>query len=102
MLTSTVTIYVKGISRTPTDICCVIDISGSMGNDASQKQGPEQDNLTVMDITKHAVMTVIHTLSSIDRISIVVFNHEARVLLPMTAMDATGQEAAKQASASFK
>jgi hypothetical protein len=45
-----------GTVRTPTDICMVIDTSGSMGGAAST--GPESDGLSLLDVVKHAVKTV--------------------------------------------
>lgn len=92
----------KGIGRTPSDICCVIDTSGSMGVNASVKGSQESDSLSVMDITKHAVMTVLNTLNEKDRLSIVLFSSNAELKLPLTYMDAAGQEEARKVVASIR
>ena len=44
--------------RAPVDICCVIDVSGSMGNTATIKNAngnTESNGLTILDIVKHGV-----------------------------------------------
>jgi Mg-chelatase subunit ChlD len=81
--------------REPVDICCVIDISGSMGSSASA-QGVEDAGLTVLDIVKHAVRTVFSCLNDTDRLSIVSYATKAAVELPLTLMDQAGKDAATQ------
>jgi Mg-chelatase subunit ChlD len=82
-------------TREPIDICCVIDISGSMGSSASA-QGVEDAGLTVLDIVKHAVRTVFSCLNDTDRLSIVSYSNNAAVELPLTLMDQTGKDSATQ------
>eukprot|EP01041_Mallomonas_annulata_P011876 gene11876-24886_t len=72
--------------RVPADICCVVDISGSMSADASNL-GTESGGLTILDIVKHAVTTIIKTLADNDRLALVTYSSNATVifgLLPMT------------------
>ena len=48
--------------KSPADICCVIDTSGSMEDYAKLKnaQGQEENQgLTILDVVKHAVKTII-------------------------------------------
>mmetsp|Transcript_49595 Transcript_49595/g.105537 ORF Transcript_49595/g.105537 Transcript_49595/m.105537 type:complete len:663 (+) Transcript_49595:80-2068(+) len=89
----------KGTKRTPSDICCIIDISGSMGDEAKiQGAGGahESHGLTLLDIAKHGVKTVMHTLGPEDRLSVVLFNHECEELFPLTPMDEAGVAMAEE------
>lgn len=71
-------------THSPVDVVCVIDTSGSMSSAAKikgdQSEGP---TLSLLDVTKHAMKTVIEVLGQDDRISIVEFNSKAAVLLPL-------------------
>ena len=75
--------------RAPADICCVVDVSSSMGELATCNGGEEvmEGGLTMLDVVKHAVRTVMHTLQAGDRMSLVTFSDEAGLdegLLPLT------------------
>ncbi|TLD27588.1 u-box domain-containing protein [Venturia nashicola] len=79
------------INHVPCDIVLVIDVSGSMGCDApvpttspSEREG---NGLSVLDLVKHAARTIIETLNENDRLGLVTFSTDARIvqkLLPMT------------------
>eukprot|EP00747_Dinoflagellata_sp_TGD_P162987 gnl/TRDRNA2_/TRDRNA2_181214_c0_seq1.p1 gnl/TRDRNA2_/TRDRNA2_181214_c0~~gnl/TRDRNA2_/TRDRNA2_181214_c0_seq1.p1 ORF type:complete len:754 (+),score=111.52 gnl/TRDRNA2_/TRDRNA2_181214_c0_seq1:41-2302(+) len=84
----------KGQKLQPVDICCVLDISGSMGTEANIQGSSgrrETHGLSLLDVAKHGVKTVGHTLGKEDRLSVVLFNQAATCLLPLTAMDKEGQ-----------
>ncbi len=74
----------------PCNLCLVIDISGSMGAEASIKneEGREQHTgLTILGLVKHAVRAIIKSMDDNDYLSVIVFSSKARVLqqmLPMT------------------
>ena len=78
--------------RPPRDVCCVVDISGSMSahssiqdrNDPSIRQ---EDGLIVLDVVKHAIKTVILSLSPSDRLSIVAFDQAADLVMPLCFLD---------------
>ncbi|KAI9208346.1 hint-domain-containing protein [Polychytrium aggregatum] len=73
--------------RAPLNICCVIDVSYSMSDEASVTNANgirESDGLTTLDIVKHAVNTIIRSLNENDTISIVSFSNTARVILEPT------------------
>lgn len=79
------------INHVPCDIVLVIDVSGSMGCDApvptTSPSERERNGLSVLDLVKHAARTIIETLDENDRLGLVTFSTEARVvqnLLPMT------------------
>jgi len=81
-------------SRTPTDICCVVDISGSMGTLATYECDGEvkSDGLTILDVVKHAVKTVMHILKEGDRLALVAFDDRAETALALEAMTEEGRE----------
>ena len=43
-------------------IICVLDISGSMDCEATQGQSTESDGFSRLDLVKHSVNTIIHSL----------------------------------------
>jgi len=77
----------EGTARTPVDICLVVDVSGSMGaeatlqNDAGQEAG---HGLSVLDVVKHALKTIIRNLGDHDRLAIVSYANAAEMVLPLT------------------
>jgi len=83
--------------RVPCDICCVIDISGSMGSDATLKSTAgdvESYGLSILDIVKHAVKTIIEVMGPNDRLSIVTFSDTARIDFPLSQMSNDGKKTA--------
>lgn len=60
--------------RAPLDICCVIDTSGSMGSEApipgdpAQGSKAESTGLSVLDVVKHSLRTIIATMKKGKRI----------------------------------
>ena len=77
--------------RIPIDVCCVIDVSGSMDEDVKY-QDPENENkvitdgLSQLDLVKHAVKTVIKSLTDKDRLSLVAFSTKAKLVYPAKFM----------------
>jgi len=85
-------------ARQPSDIVVVLDVSGSMGTEATIKNASgagESHGLSLLDIAKHGIRTVINTLGNEDRLGIVCFHYEAWELLPLTLMDKAGQKLAE-------
>lgn len=88
----------EGSVRMPTDICCVIDVSWSMSMEASVQSASgktESNGLSMLDVAKHAVLTVIRSLGPQDRLAIVTFSRVACVVLPLTEMTEAGQAQAE-------
>ena len=87
----------EGTTKGPVDVSCVIDISGSMGTEA-RLQTASGDNesfgLSILDIVKHSVSTIIKSLTKMDRLAIVSFSDNSRIEMPLTAMDEAGQSLA--------
>ena len=82
-------------SRSPCDICCVVDTSGSMSVQAEiQNEKNEKFGLSQLDLVKHALKTIIHSLQDQDRLSLVSFANSATVWFQLTKMDADGKSSA--------
>jgi Mg-chelatase subunit ChlD len=87
------------VDRVPVDVCCVIDISGSMDSEA-MFQDPDDDTKQInsgfsqLDIVKHAVKAITNTLTERDRLSLVVFDSNAEISFPLTVMNPDGIAAA--------
>merc|ERR1719353_1143162 len=83
-----------GAKRAPTNLVCVVDVSGSMGTDADPPDGGERTGLSLLDVVKHALKAVIHTLGPDDSFALVPFSTTADVTLPFTAMTKDGLDSA--------
>ena len=82
-------------SRSPCDICCVVDTSGSMAVQAEiQTSTNEKFGLSQLDLVKHAMKTIIHSLQPQDRLSLVSFANAATILFQLTKMDDGGKSSA--------
>jgi len=84
----------EGTDRTPCDIVCVVDVSGSMSSEASVKGENGVDTghgLTVLDIVKHSMKTIIQTMNENDRLSLVSYSDKAVLVCDLTIMDAQGR-----------
>ena len=85
--------------RSQVDVCCVIDVSGTMGKDA-EFQDPNDastfvsEGMNQLDIVKHSVKAVIHTLTDQDRLSLVAFHDEARSVFTLSEMNERGKRQA--------
>merc|ERR1719253_1145181 len=78
--------------RVPSDVVCVVDVSGSMQTSADLPD--EAVGLSRLDVVKHALRTIVNTLGQNDRVAIVPFSCGASVALPLTACDDHGKDAA--------
>jgi len=87
-------------TRVPMDVCCVIDISGSMGQlatPANDESSAAQGGLSVLDIVKHAVKAVICILEDCDRMSLVAFDDKAETVFALHEMNTSGRDQATEA-----
>ena len=48
--------------RAPIDLCCVVDVSGSMSTSAPAPGGTENTGLNVLDVVKHAIKTIVASM----------------------------------------
>ena len=83
-------------------IIAVLDISGSMDCEATQGQSKESDGFSRLDLVKHSVNTIIHSLEEGDYLGIVTFSTKARTDLKLTQMDKTGKTTALDVVKSMK
>ena len=89
-------------------ICCVVDISGSMGIQATSKDesgnAVEDNGLTILDVVKFATLVIAESLNSQDKLSIITYSDEANVALRPTNMTMNGKKyhCANVFNASFK
>lgn len=78
---------VDGNKEVSKDIVVVVDVSGSMGDAAkvNDMSGNQVDvGFTLLDITKHGLNTIVESLGNNDRLSIVTFSNDAKVIADIT------------------
>jgi Mg-chelatase subunit ChlD len=82
--------------RAPSDICCVVDTSGSMSDNVIIQGAHDKENsgLSQLHVAKHALKTIINSLTQNDRFSIVSFSSTASVVFPLCQMDDDGRSKA--------
>ena len=83
--------------RLGTTVCCVVDVSGSMGTTVTIKndQGKtESHGLTILDLVKHSIKTIIHCLGGQDKLSIVSYSTNVASVIKLTAMTEDGKKKA--------
>jgi Mg-chelatase subunit ChlD len=89
------------IARTPTSVVCVIDVSGSMQLEANIKSEAEDSKesygFNTLDLVKHALRTIIKSMTKDDKLALVSFSTKAKVELDLTKMDDAGQKKAEKA-----
>jgi Mg-chelatase subunit ChlD len=77
--------------KSSVNLVCVVDVSGSMSTPAQVPGMKENTGLSILDIVKHAVKTIIKSLDSNDSLAIVSFTDYSEVVLELTKMDPPGQ-----------
>lgn len=87
-----VTLWTPDGEAAPLDVAFVIDISGSMATEVSSG---ESDGFSILDVVKHAILTCLEGFRPQDKVSLVVYSTEARVLMPSRCMDAGGKACIK-------
>ncbi|KAI9141026.1 hint-domain-containing protein [Paraphysoderma sedebokerense] len=73
----------------PVSICAVVDISGSMGTEATirgESGDKETYGLSVLDVVKHALKTVVVSLREVDKMALVTFSDSAEVKFQLMHM----------------
>lgn len=80
-------------TRNSVDLVCIIDVSGSMGTEVEMRTESvrESSGLSILDIVKHALRTIVAGLGPKDRIALVPFSSSAHVALGLTEMTDEGK-----------
>ena len=77
-------------TRKPVTCICVIDISGSMGERATEyNPSGENDGFSRLDLVKHSLTTIFKSLQPNDKIALITFNQFANTLLEPTHISNT-------------
>ncbi|PGH02577.1 hypothetical protein GX51_04604 [Blastomyces parvus] len=92
----------KELRHVPCDIVLCIDVSYSMSSSAplptTDDSGKrEETGLSVLDLTKHAARTIIETLNDSDRLGVVGFSTDAKVIYNISNMNEDNKKAALKA-----
>lgn len=91
--------------RTPLSLCAVIDVSGSMADEANLKSDEgkvETYGFTILDLVKHSIRTIIGSLTENDQLALVKFDSDAQTVLNLTKMNQEGKKLANKAVDSLK
>lgn len=88
----------KDVHHVPCDIVLVIDVSGSMGADAPAPGAADGENtgLSVLDVVRHAALTIVETLDERDRLGIVTFASSVEVLQELEVMTEARKEESRK------
>eukprot|EP00041_Stephanoeca_diplocostata_P041916 m.9475 g.9475 ORF g.9475 m.9475 type:complete len:1095 (-) comp6919_c0_seq1:465-3749(-) len=81
-------------TRAPMDMCFVLDTSGSMNAEARLKVGNETeegDDLSLLDVVRHGVRTVVGVLEPCDRVAVVKYSSTATIVHRLLPMNASGK-----------
>ena len=72
-------------ARMPLTCICVIDISGSMGERATEyNPNTENDGFSRLDLVKHSLNTIHQSLSGNDEMALITFNQNSNIVLVPT------------------
>eukprot|EP00928_Gymnodinium_smaydae_P050764 TRINITY_DN3432_c0_g1_i1.p1 TRINITY_DN3432_c0_g1~~TRINITY_DN3432_c0_g1_i1.p1 ORF type:complete len:861 (-),score=116.92 TRINITY_DN3432_c0_g1_i1:200-2725(-) len=85
-----------GAASQTSSICVVLDVSGSMRTEATLVGSDEKSCLSLLDIAKHGIRTLIHTLGSQDKLALVTFNNRANVIFTPMLMNEAGRRKAEE------
>lgn len=82
--------------RLPTGMVAVVDVSGSMGEEASVKNDTvEIVGFSRLDLVKHSLNTMVEVMNDNDVFSIVIFSTNASVALKPMKMNSMGKQIAR-------
>ena len=79
----------NNMERLSADIVCVVDVSGSMGTSATMRSSDgsvQEHGLTILDVVKHAMKTVVNVLDEQDRLAIIAYDTTVETIQNLTAM----------------
>jgi Mg-chelatase subunit ChlD len=76
--------------RLPVTFIVCVDTSGSMGGPAVIK-GEEDSGLSILDLVKHAIKTLINNMNKDDKITLITYNSSANIECESVKMDICGK-----------
>lgn len=80
-------------TRLPVHILAVVDVSGSMDEEVEIKtaNGVEKNGLSKLDVTKHALKTIINSLTGNDYMTLITFSTTAKLICEFIKVDTAGK-----------
>jgi len=88
---------IKEAAKTPVNVLCLVDTSGSMDDDVVIQNADgvrENTGMNLLDLARHAVATVAHGLDDKDMLGIIGWSHVPDKEMELTPMDAAGKKKA--------
>lgn len=83
--------------RRPVAVVCVIDVSGSMGQEVGAGEAITNRAYSRLDLVKHVLNVLITSLHEHDRLALVTFSDETELVMSLTSMSNENKMLAKSA-----
>ncbi len=82
----------ENIERNPITIIAIADVSGSMDEICSNKNSIEAQNFTRLDLVKHTLNTIVHSLKPQDNLALIKFNNIATAITGIIPVNQINKE----------
>ena len=79
------------MDREPVVIIAIADVSGSMDEICSNKNSTEAQNFTRLDLVKHTLNTIVHSLKAQDKLALIKFNNRATAITGIIPVNQTNK-----------
>lgn len=88
----------RQVKHVASDIVLVIDVSGSMNcrADVPGEDANESPGLSVLDLVKHASMTILESLDEGDRLGLVTFCSKSEIVQELTPMSDANKDVVRE------
>ena len=81
----------EDIGREPVVIIAIADVSGSMDEICGNKNSTEAQNFTRLDLVKHTLNTIVHSLKAQDKLALIKFNNQATAITGIIPVNQTNK-----------
>lgn len=81
----------EDIGRDPVVIIAIADVSGSMDEICGNKNSTEAQNFTRLDLVKHTLNTIVHSLKAQDKLALIKFNNQATAITGIIPVNQTNK-----------